>query len=295
MMNDQLDGVLTALITPTSENGRVDEGAVRELVEFQVGIGVAGLFVLGSAGQGPMLTETERAELAGTLVDAADGRLKVVVHVGALPQSVAVSLARQAKDVGANAISTIPPVYYQPDFQAVSNYYHVIRSTVGDELPVLAYNNPPATGYDLRPHEAVTLHADGVIDGVKQASASISDLASLLAADVPVWMANAGCNLAAAAMGARGVISTITNVVPELFVKLHEAVQRRDLYAARDAQQRIDWAASGLRNPIIGALHAACSLRGLPGGLPRAPLRMPDDDEMLAIRESLDALDGDRQ
>lgn len=290
MVWSRLDGVLTALLTPTTAEGAIDAGALRAMIDFQAEVGVAGLFVLGTAGQGPMLSLDERRHLAECIVAAAQGRLQVVVHVGALPQSAATDLAAHAVEVGATAVSSVPPVYYQPDDKAVGDYYRSIRDAVGDAIPVLAYNNPPATGYDLRPHEAAELHRAGVISGVKQASASIADLAALLVADVPVWMANAGCNLAASAMGARGAISTITNVVPELFVQLHTAVQERRLEDARDLQQRIDWAASRLRDPVIGALHAACALRGLPGGQPRPPLRMPTDAEMPRIRQALDAL-----
>ncbi|MBW3560942.1 MAG: dihydrodipicolinate synthase family protein [Actinobacteria bacterium] len=290
----ELDGVLTALLTPTTTAGEIDLGALDELVGFQSEAGVTGLFVLGTAGQGPMLTVDERRHLAERIVDAAHGRLRVVVHIGALPQSAATDLAVHAVEAGATAISSVPPVYYQPDFPAVRDYYRSIRAAVGDAIPLLAYNNPPATGYDLRPHEAAELHRAGVIAGVKQASASIADLAALLSADVPVWMANAGCNLAAFAMGARGAISTITNVVPKLFLELYEAVQGGRLEDARDLQHRINWTASRLREPTIGALHAACALRGLPAGQPRSPLRMPTAEAVPRIREALDALGASR-
>lgn len=286
-----LDGVLTALLTPTTTSGEPDAGALEELVDFQVAAGVDGLFVLGTAGQGPMLEPTERRDLAGRIVEITGGRLKVVVHVGALPMAVATDLAAHAASIGADAIASVPPVYYSPDFRAVREYYAQLRHTAGDDVPLLAYNNPPATGYDLRPDQAASLHDEGVIDGVKQASSSIADLSVLLDRGVPVWMASAACNLAAMAMGARGAISTITNVVPELFVALHAAMGSGDLGTARDNQRRITTAASRLREPIIGALHAACELRGLRAGRPRPPLRWPTDAELDVIRGALTVLD----
>lgn len=284
-----LNGSITALTTPCDEHGDVDRGALRELVRFQAGVGIVGLFVLGTAGQGPMFSATERQELAEVILAAAGGDLEVVVHVGSLPTDTAVQLARHAADAGARAISSVPPVYYQPDFESVRRYYAELHEAAPG-VPLLAYNNPPATGYDLRPEQAADLLRDGIIHGVKQASASVADLHALLRAGVPVWMANAGLNTAAFAMGAEGSISTITNVVPELFVGLYDAMARADLQAARELQHRIDGAAGRLRVPIIGALHSGLTLRGLPGLAPRRPLRLAEGEELARVQEALDEL-----
>ena len=282
-------GVYTALITPCRDDGSVDTDAIRTLIDFQAGTGVAGLFVLGTAGAGPLLDRSERRAVAEAILDAARDRLFVIVHVGAMPTSVAVELAAEAVEAGAPAVAAVPPTYYQPDFGSVRRYYERIAEAAGG-TPLLAYNNPAATGYDLRPEQAAELHRDGLIAGVKQASTSVKDLHALLAAGVPVWMANSGLGTAALTMGARGVISTLTNVVPELFVRLQQAMTDADLARVRDLQSRIDRASAGLRVPIIGALHAGATMRGLPGGAPREPLRLPESDEMGGVRSAIDQL-----
>ncbi len=283
-------GVYTALLTPCQDDGSVDLEAIRTLVEFQAGTGVAGLFVLGTAGAGPLLDRSERRDVARTILDAAGDRLFVIVHVGAMPTDVAVELASEAVEAGAPAVAAVPPTYYQPDFISVRRYYRRLSDAAG-ETPLLAYNNPSATGYDLRPEQAAELHRDGVIAGVKQATTSVKDLHALIDAGVPVWMANSGLNTAALAMGARGAISTLTNVVPELFVRLQRAMSDGDLATVQDAQLRIDRASAGLRVPIIGALHAGVTMRGLPGGMPREPLRLPDEDEMERVRGAIAQLE----
>ena len=165
-------------------------------------------------------------------------------------------------------------------------YYQRLSDAAG-ETPLLAYNNPAATGYDLRPEQAAQLHRDGIIAGVKQATTGIKDLHALIDAGVPVWIANSGLNTAALAMGARGVISTLTNVVPELFVRLERAMSVRRTWSGPDAQLRIDRASASLRVPIIGALHAGATMRGLPGGMPREPLRLPHEDEIEHVRGAI--------
>ncbi len=285
------NGVYTALITPCHESGEVDIDALATLIDFQAETGVAGLFVLGTAGAGPLLERAERQRVAQAILKAATGRLFVIVHVGAMPTRVAEALTAEAIEDGAPAVAAVPPTYYQPDFTSVRTYYERIKAAAG-ETPLLAYNNPSATGYDLRPEQAAELHRDGIIDGVKQATTSVKDLHALLDAGVPVWMANSGLNTAALAMGARGTISTLTNVVPELFVRLYRTMQDADLVTARDAQLRIDRASAALRVPIIGALHAGATLRGLPGGTPREPLRLPAPDELERVRSAVAQLDG---
>lgn len=282
-------GVYTALLTPCRDDGSVDLEAIRTLIDFQAGMGVAGLFVLGTAGAGPLLDRLERRDVARTILDASGDRLFVIVHIGAMPTSVAVELTSEAVEAGVPAVAAVPPTYYQPDFISVRRYYRRLSDAAG-ETPLLAYNNPAATGYDLRPEQAAELHRDGVIAGVKQATTSVKDLHALIDAGVPLWMANSGLNTAALAMGARGVISTLTNVVPELFVRLQRAMSDGDLAAVQDAQLRIDRASAGLRVPIIGALHAGATMRGLPGGMPREPLRLPNEDEMEHVRGAIEQL-----
>lgn len=286
MNTTRLSGAITALITPCRPDGSVDIDALGPLIDAQVQAGVVGLFVLGTAGQGPMFTPAERKALLREITAASADRLGVVAHIGAMPTETAADLAADAADAGAYAISSVPPVYYRPDARAVTDYYRALAAA--SDLPLLAYNNPPATGFDLRPSHAQSMHAEGLIAGVKQASDSVADMHALLAAGVPVWMANSTLNTAALAMGARGTISTITNVVPELFVGLFNAMQSADLHAARSIQLKIDAVAAILRSPTIGALHAGASVRGLPGGRPRPPLRMPDAGESDAIATAVD-------
>lgn len=285
-MKDFLRGATTALLTPCAEDGTIDLPAIRELVDVQVASGAVGLFVLGTAGQGPMFSVEERTTILEHIVASVDGRLTVVAHVGVLPTTVAVDLARRAVAAGVDAISAVPPVYYRPDFRAARAYYEEIAAVAGGR-PFLAYNNPPATGFDLRPEQAIALHQDGIIAGVKQASGSIPDLHALVEGGVPVWMANADLNLAALAIGAVGTISTITNVTPEPFVGLFNAMADGDLLKARALQREVDFCASRLRAPTIGALHAGAVMRGWPAGFARRPLRMPDATESARIAEAV--------
>lgn len=281
--------LLTALITPCDPaSGKVDMAAVGPLVEYQARHGVDGLFVLGTAGQGPLLSGTERKAVLRKVLGSAAERLSVICHVGAVTTAASVELARDAAGCGAAGVAAVPPVYYSPDEETVDQYYHALLGAV--DIPVYAYDNPKATGYQFTVPQLARLTRRGLA-GVKVARSDVVYLQQLQAAGVPFWTANADLNAAGFCAGARGAISTITNLAPGLFVALREAVLSVDFTAARLLQARVSSFAVRVRQPIIGGLHYGAALLGLPAGAPRRPLRMPDGREQAAIAAALRAED----
>lgn len=279
--------LLTALLTPCDpETGVVDLAALAPLVEAQVTNGVDGLFILGTAGQGPLLSVQERKDVAAEVIRLAGGRIAVVCHVGASTTSDTLELLDAAASCGAAAVASVPPTYYSPDRRTVEEYYGALMER--SSVPVYAYDNPKATGYAFSVGELLDLVEQGLA-GVKVARSDYRYLNALITAGVPTWTANANLNAVGFYAGARGAISTITNLVPELFRTLHEAAARSDLVAANALQARVDDFAAAVRTPIIGGLHYGAHRLGLPAGAPRRPLRMPDDDEQRAIDQALKA------
>lgn len=273
---------LTALLTPCdADTGRVDVDAIPALVDHQVAQGIEGLFVLGTAGQGPLQSLEERKRTLAAILAAASGRLKVVAHVGASRTSDTLDLLEDALAAGADAVSSVPPTYYQPDAATVDQYFDVLlRHAAG--RPLLAYDNPAAVGIGLS-REQITEYVKRGMAGAKVARKEIIFIQELAASGVPTWTANADLNLSGFAVGAVGSISTITNVTPALFVALRDAVVAGDTRQAHELQARASRAAAALRTPIIGALHYAAGRLGLPAGAPRQPLRLPDATERARI------------
>lgn len=279
------EGIINAQIMPCNEDGVIDFAAMGKLIARQRDAGIKGLFVLGTAGMGPLMTIDERLNALTEIVARAGG-LAVIVHTGASRLEEVETLTRHAVGLGVAAVASVPPVYYQPDFAVVASYYRKLKSFAGS-TPVIAYNNPNATGVHLTPDQLGQLTEEGVIEGVKQSWSSVAELHALLRKGVRVWVANANLATAGFAMGAYGAVSTITNVTPELFVDLFEAMRAGRLEEARALQHRIDIVASKLRDPIIGALHAGCEALGYSAGMVRSPLRMPTAVELTAMTETL--------
>lgn len=277
--------LLTALLTPCAAGtGEVNFSALGSLVEHQVSNGVDGLFILGTAGQGPLLTLQERKDVAREVIGSAGKRLAVVCHVGAATTADTLELLDAAVASGAAAIASVPPTYYSPDSLTVREYYLALLER--SPVPVYAYDNPKATGYGFSVAELLDLVEQGLA-GVKVARSDYLYLNALITAGVPTWTANANLNAVGFYAGARGAISTITNLAPALFRTLHEAAARNDVSTANALQTRVDTFAAAVRTPIIGGLHHGAQRLGLPAGAPRRPLRLPHHDEQRAIDQAL--------
>ena len=115
-------GVMSAFITPFREDGFIKENAVGELVDFQVERGLDGIYVCGSTGEGMVMNEEERMQVAELVVKAVRGRVQVIVHVGTPDTKTAVRLAEHAKHIGAQGISAVPPYYYKHHKNFVKGY-----------------------------------------------------------------------------------------------------------------------------------------------------------------------------
>src|SRR5438105_405808 len=149
-------GVLLPIITPFDERARIDEEIMRQLVEFHIGAGVQGLFVLGSTGQGPAMSVEERKKAAAVALDEARGRVPVVIHVGTADTESTVELAEHAAAHKADAVAIVPPYYYSDhtEYEIVAHYKAVGKAV---PLPIFIYENPKYSGISVPPNLAVRM------------------------------------------------------------------------------------------------------------------------------------------
>jgi len=287
MKKVQVKGIITANITPFTTQGNIYEKGLREVVEFQIEKGIHGLFVCGTAGQGPLMTEDERRSVAHIVIDQVAGRIPVIVHVGSLTTEAAVRLTEDAAVSGAVAVGCVPPFYYHPDMKGI--YQHFERIAGASDLPLFIYNNPATTGTMLTPEHIAQLAEIPNVRGLKDAGGNLGNLCKVMNAvqDFTVIVASSTLALPALALGAAGAISSVSGVVPEPFVALYEACIAGDLAEAAALQAKLNELSVPLRRPTITALHEGLKLRGVDAGYTRGPLRMADPDEIDHIRQVL--------
>jgi dihydrodipicolinate synthase/N-acetylneuraminate lyase len=236
-------GILLPVITPFDEKVRFDEQIMRDLVDFHIGAGVHGLFVLGSTGQGPAMSVDERKQAAFAALDQARSRVPVIIHVGTADTQSTVALAEHAAANRADAVAIVPPYYYSDhtEFEIMAHYRAVAKAV---PLPIYIYENPKYSGISVPPAMAVRMKEQvPALKGIKVAygQGALLEYVRLLP-DVSVFTGNADL-FGLVPFGVAGMINPPTSFVPELCVELFRALDEHDYPRAVQAQRRVDTAA----------------------------------------------------
>lgn len=295
-------GILPALLTPMDEAGAtVDYASLRALVDDQISRGVSGFFVCGGTGEGLLLTPDERRRVYEAVISQAAGRARVIAHIGALDTATAAQLAAQAAELGADAISAVPPVYFRVDDEALVDHYRLIAEAAGG-LPLYPYQIPSATGVDINERVMARLLAIPSLAGIKYSSYNLYDMRNIIELAPGRLSVLSGFDevcVAALAMGAHGAIGSTYNVMPATFAAIYAAMEAGALDEARGLQFRANRVIKALlAAPLIAALKAVLSARGIACGGPRRPQRPLGPEERARLLDAvasagLDELEAD--
>jgi len=268
-------GAYTALITPFAANAEsVDFARLAEQISFQAEGGVRGVVPCGTTGESPTLTETEHCEvIERTLESARPLGLQVIAGAGSNCTATAVHFQRFAAAAGADASLQVVPYYNRPSAEGLFRHFMAIADA--SDLPVVLYNIPGRSGVGLTIETIERLAAHPNITAIKEASGSI-DLANEIATrtELTILAGDDAMILPLCAVGAVGVVSVLTNIIPRQVQSLCDACNQDRWSAARDAAVAIKPLARGLlsldTNPI--AIKAAMELLGRDNGVLRLPL-----------------------
>lgn len=287
----ELHGIYPALITPFDKSGAVNPTVVKELVDWQLDVGVDGFYVCGGTGEGLLLSPQERKAMLEATVHAASGRGKVISHVTALDTDTTIDLAKHAEANGAAAVSVLPPIYYKVDSPGLMEHYRLIASAT--QLPLFVYHIPTLTGQTLSVDEMRQLLEIPNIRGLKFSDYDHFTMRRirLLRDDLIVYSGNDEVLLSALNLGADGGIGLTYNFMPQVFVGIYQAFRADDLHRARELQ----WKAFEMIDTVVqvhlmGAAKAALQHLGFDTGEPRRPLRPLEPEERRMIFEKMDSL-----
>jgi len=284
-----LDGLVVPVPTLFADDGALDSGRNAKFARGLSDAKVDHLFVLGSLGEFPSVTEAERARLVDVVVESVSGRTDVWVGCGAPSTRQAVAFAEQAESVGAAAVVLVPPYYLHPPLAAVERYYRAVRSAV--TLPVLAYNIPSLVGYALPASLVHGLARAGVLAGAKDTSGSLESVEAYLTGAPEGFAVLPGDDaLASAAIGrgAKGAVMGIANAAPRLCVELVAAALSGDRTRAGELQALVDALVEVDRlGPFPATVKfLASELRGAEVGY-RAPYDVLTGEEADSVRARL--------
>lgn len=282
-------GAYTALVTPFRE-GRLDEEALERLVEDQIQAGIDGLVAVGTTGESPTLSMEEHIRVIELCVQFARGRKPVIAGTGANATAEAVHLVKAAEEVGADAHLQVAPYYNKPSQEGL--FRHFLTVAENATKPVILYNIPGRCGVDIQPETVRRLsEASDRIVGIKEAGGSadrVSQLREVLPADFTILSGDDSLTLPFMAVGARGVISVASNVIPgevARMVRLFNEGQAGEALALHERYYPLFKVLFIETNPA--PVKAALALRGAIREEVRLPLAPVSDASRQRIREVL--------
>ncbi|HUU33679.1 MAG TPA: 4-hydroxy-tetrahydrodipicolinate synthase [Vicinamibacterales bacterium] len=239
-MRTKFTGVGTALITPFTAAGAVDEAAVRRLARRQIDLGTHFLVPCGTTGEVPTLNAAERRRVVEIVVDEAAGKTPVMAGAGGYDTREVAHAAKEMHQLGVDGLLSVTPYYNRPTPEGLYAHYSLIADAT--PLPIIVYNVPGRTGCNVDAPTLATLATIPTIVGVKEASGNVSQMADIVRAvpdDFLVLSGDDALTLPLMAIGGRGIISVCSNQIPREMADMVDAAERGDFAAARRMHQRL--------------------------------------------------------
>lgn len=288
MKKPVFEGLATAIVTPF-KNGTIDIPTFERLLDAQLAANVDAIVVCGTTGESATLSAQEQLALIAHAIQYTAGRCKIIAGTGSNDTAHAIDMSRAASSMGACAVLVVTPYYNKCTQAGLIAHYTAIADAVS--CPVICYNVPSRTGVDmaLETYQALSKHPN--IQGVKEAGGSPAKIAKTIetcADDFFVWSGNDDEAVCAMALGAKGLISVLSNVRPKKTLAMIRACQQNDFRCAGALQRELMELIGALFcvvNPI--PVKKALELEGIPVGDPRLPLTAFPAEKLPLLKAAL--------
>ena len=287
-------GIVPAIITPMTSDGKLNEDAYRQVMEFNIQAGVHGFWVAGGTGESVLLTDDENMRIAEIVADQNQGRIKNIMHVGASTTVRAARLAEHAAKVGVEAICCVPPFFYGQSDDSIVEHYRVVAAAA--DLPLFVYNLPQSTNVEITPDLMRKIQEKvPQLTGLKHSAPYQGHVRDFANMGLDCFVGNCCLMLPAMTIGAVGCVDGPPNMVPERWVAVWNAYQAGDLATAQAAQEEASKVADLVKPFQFHAIaKAVLSERlGVDCGLPRPPMGALSTAEHGALMAELAALNLD--
>lgn len=232
-------GAIVAIVTPFKK-GKVDEGALRELIEFQIKNGTDGIVPCGTTGESPVLSHKEHDRVIEITVDAVKKRVPVIAGTGSNSTDEALRLTKHAYEVGADGALMVCPYYNRPTQEGLYQHYKRIAEKV--PIPIIIYNIPSRTGVNMTPDTLARLSKIENIVGVKEAAGSLQQMAEIIRLCGPDFSVLSGDDFFTfplLCLGGHGIISVVSNVAPADMAALIDSFNAGNIKKARKLHYKL--------------------------------------------------------
>ncbi len=284
-----IQGSIVALVTPMDNDGVVDKGSLKKLVEYHIEQGTDSIVAMGTTGESATLDEDEHCDVIKCVVDYVAGRMPVIAGTGANSTTEAIELTQRAKDVGADACLLVTPYYNKPTQQGLFLHYQAIAHAV--DIPQILYNVPGRTACDMLPETIGRLATINNIVGVKEATGEldrVKQIRELCGDDFAIYTGDDATSCEFCLLGGNGSITVTGNIAPKAVHKMITAAINGD----RATAEAMDTKLTGLHqhlfiqsNPI--PVKWAVAEMGLMGQGIRLPLTWLTEDCFDTVRDAM--------
>ena len=238
-MRKQFTGCGTAMVTPFTRDGSLDEAAVSRLAKRQIDAGIHFLVPCGTTGEVPTLTDDEQVRIVELIVAQARGRVPVLAGAGGYNTHEVIQAGKRMKAAGADGLLSVTPYYNKPTPEGLYQHYKAIGDAVG--LPIVVYNVPGRTGCNVDPATLMRLCSIPQVVAVKEASGNMTQMAEVCGSvpdDFIVLSGDDALTLPLMAIGGRGIISVASNEIPAEMSRMVELAEQGDFDGARALHKR---------------------------------------------------------
>ena len=284
---EQFAGLSVATITPFLD-GQIDFERLQQQVEFQIDAGTTCVCPVGTTGESPTLSHPDHQKVISAVVEAAAGRIKVMPGTGSNSTAEALELTSWAAKTGADAALVVAPYYNKPTQEGFFQHYKALAEAV--DIPICVYNIPGRTGKNIEPETIIRMAQHPNIAMVKEATGSMDQASQILSAtDLTLLSGDDSLTLPLLALGARGVISVVGNIVPSDMIAMIAAFDAGSIAEARRWHNRLFPLCRDMlglvTNPI--PIKAAMKLLERDSGELRMPMTPLSDEQESKLRQTL--------
>lgn len=285
-------GIMPALITPLNADGKtVNEKSARALTEFLLNQGADGFYILGSTGEGLLLSEEERMKMCEIVVNQVAGRKPVICHTAAMNFEEALRLCKHAEKAGADALSAVPPFFFHYTEEDIYNYYKTLAQSTS--LPFIMYNHPSANG---------GLSADGIaklfeVDNITGVKWTVNNFYELMKVkdmthgEMNIINGPDEMLVSGLAAGADAGIGTTYNMMLPEFIELYKNFKEGNEQKAREIQHKINRVIAVLiKYEVIPSAKEMCTMMGFDSGKALYPMCQMNDAQLSALKADLNAV-----
>lgn len=282
-------GAFVAIVTPFTD-GRVDEQALADLIEFHIANGTHGIVPCGTTGESATMSHDEHHRVVELTVKTVNGRVPVLAGSGSNSTSEAIDLTRYARQAGADGALMVSPYYNKPSQEGLYHHYKTVAEAV--DIPIILYNVPSRTSSNILPATVARLAGVDNIVGIKEASGDlnqISEVIRLCPDDFAVMSGDDFTSMPTVLLGATGVISVTSNVAPKDMAQMMDAALAGDLATARSLHYKLFPLMQAMfydTNPVPA--KKSLELMGkIKSGTPRLPLYPMNDETLVRLKAAL--------